>query len=93
MCFLYKFHPTWGEYPVLTFFVGAANSVVGMASNNYPCSGFDHHHCAACATSNFVDRDELCSIAAQKERNFLYQSTEVVFSNLLVRYRVLIVPG
>lgn len=93
MFFLYKFHPTWGEYPDPTFFVGAANSVGGMASNNYPCFGFDHHYCAACASSNFVDRDELCSIPAQKERDLLYQSTKVVFCNLLVRYRILIVPG
>lgn len=93
MCFLYKFHPTWGEYPDITFFVGAANSVGGLAPNIYPCFGFDHHHCAACATSNFVDRDELCSIPAEKERNFLYKSTKVVVSDLLARYLLLIAPG
>ena len=93
MCLLYKFHPTWSEYPHLVFFVEAAYSVGGMACNNCPCSGFDHHHCAACTTSNFVDRDELRSIPAQKERNFLYQSTKVDAADLLARYRVLIVPG
>lgn len=93
MCLLLKFHPTWSEYHNLEFFIEAANCEGGMASNNYPCSGFDHHHCAACTTSDFVDRDELRSIAAQKERNFLYQSTKVDVSDLLACYCMLIMPG
>lgn len=93
MYLLYKFHPSWSEYPSLAFPVEAADFVGGMASNNYPCSGFDHYHCATCTTSNFIDRDELCSIPAQKERNFLYQSTKVDVLDLLARYRMLIVPG
>lgn len=94
MCLLCKFHPNRGGSPNLAFFVEPANSVGGMASNNHPRSGLDHHYCATCTTSNFVDRHELCSITAQKERNFLYQSAKVEVSGLLVaRYLMLIVPG
>lgn len=93
MCLLYKFHPTRGGYSNLALFAEPANPVGGMASNNHPCSGFDYHYCATCTTSNFVDRHELCSIPAQKERNFLYQSTKVKVSGFLARYRILIVSG